>query len=83
LAGESRVAVRKSISARTKPGDLTFQGIPQVNGSKVFLKKTADGFLVILHDPWEIFLEGAQELSDDFMSAVRRQRSEQKQSRKG
>jgi antitoxin VapB len=55
----------------------------QINGSKVFLKKTADGFLVILRDPWEIFLEGAEELSDDFMSAVRRQRSNQKQFQKG
>jgi hypothetical protein len=35
---------------------------------KVFLKKTADGFLVMERDPWEIFTEGGRELSEDFLA---------------
>jgi antitoxin VapB len=45
----------------------------RVDVDKVYLKKTQNGFLVILRDPWEIFLEGAEELSDDFMAGRRRQ----------
>jgi antitoxin VapB len=40
---------------------------------EVYLKKTSDGFLVIPRDPWEIFLEGVANLSDEFMSADRQQ----------
>ncbi|MBM4319794.1 MAG: AbrB/MazE/SpoVT family DNA-binding domain-containing protein [Deltaproteobacteria bacterium] len=45
----------------------------RVDCAEVFLKKTAEGFLVIPRDPWEVFLEGVAELSDDFMAAGRRQ----------
>ena len=45
----------------------------RVKTGEVFLKKTSEGFLVIPRDPWEIFLEGVQELSDDFMAEGRQQ----------
>ena len=45
----------------------------RVEVDEVYLKKTPEGFLVISRDPWEIFLEGAEELSDDFMAEERRQ----------
>lgn len=50
----------------------------RVNTAEVYLKKTADGFLVIPRDPWEVFLEGVQELSDGFMAEGRRQPETQK-----
>jgi antitoxin VapB len=37
----------------------------------VHLKRTAEGFLVITKDPWEIFFEGVEELSDAFLSSER------------
>lgn len=45
----------------------------RVEVDEVYLKKTPEGFLVIPRDPWEIFLEGVAELSDDFMAEGRRQ----------
>jgi antitoxin VapB len=45
----------------------------RVESEEVYLKKTPEGFLVIARDPWEIFFEGVDELSDDFMSGGRRQ----------
>jgi len=45
----------------------------RIEGSEVFLKKTRDGFQVITRDPWEIFFEAAEELSDNFMSEGRQQ----------
>lgn len=45
----------------------------RVEVDEVYLKKMAEGFLVIPRDPWEIFLEGAEELSADFMAAGREQ----------
>jgi len=39
----------------------------RVETSEVYLKRTREGFLVFLRDPWELFFEGVQELSDDFM----------------
>ena len=50
----------------------------RVDSAEVYLKKTSDGFLVILRDPWEIFLEGVEELSADFMAAGRQQPGPQK-----
>jgi antitoxin VapB len=50
----------------------------RVDTEEVYLKKTAHGFLVIARDPWEVFFEGTQELSDDFMSHGRRQPKPQK-----
>jgi antitoxin VapB len=40
----------------------------RVGTDEVFLKKTAEGFLVMERDPWELFAEGCRELSDDFMA---------------
>jgi antitoxin VapB len=45
----------------------------RVETDEVFLKKVPEGFLVIPRDPWEIFLEGVEELSDGFMSGGRKQ----------
>ena len=45
----------------------------RVETDEVYLKRTRDGFLVIPRDPWEVFLEGVQELSEDFMREGRSQ----------
>ena len=45
----------------------------RIDAREVYLKKTPEGFLVIARDPWEIFFEGIEELSDEFMAAGRRQ----------
>ena len=39
----------------------------RVDTTEVYLKRTPEGFLVIPRDPWELFFEGVEELSDDFM----------------
>jgi antitoxin VapB len=38
----------------------------RVSTSEVYLKRTREGFLVIPRDPWELFFEGVEELSDEF-----------------
>ncbi len=43
----------------------------RVETSEVYLKRTPEGFLVIPRDPWELFFEGVEELSDDFMRGGR------------
>lgn len=43
----------------------------RVEADEVYLKRTREGFLVIAKDPWEVFFEGIQELSDDFMAGAR------------
>jgi antitoxin VapB len=43
----------------------------RVETNEVYLKRTREGFLVIPKDPWEVFFEGIEELSDDFMSGPR------------
>jgi len=50
----------------------------RVDAAEVFLKKTPEGFLVIIRDPWEIFFEGVEELSADFMAAGRQLPPQQK-----
>jgi antitoxin VapB len=45
----------------------------RVAADEVYLKKTLEGFLVIERDPWELFFEGVNELSDDFMAKGRQQ----------
>jgi antitoxin VapB len=37
----------------------------------VHLKRTPEGFLVITKDPWEIFFEGVEQLSDKFLASER------------
>ena len=41
----------------------------RVGTDEVFLKKTAEGSLVMERDPWELSAEGCRELSDGFMEA--------------
>src|SRR5438132_11799237 len=43
----------------------------RVESAEVYLKRPPEGFLVIPRDPWEIFFEGIEELSADFMSEGR------------
>ncbi len=50
----------------------------RVENDEVYLKKTPEGFMVIARDPWEIFFEGVEELTDDFMAGGRRQPPPQK-----
>jgi len=50
----------------------------RVDAHEVYLKKTPEGFLVIPRDPWEIFFEGVEELSDEFMAGGRKQPKRQK-----
>lgn len=44
-----------------------------VDVDQVYLKKTPEGFLVMIRDPWEIFSERVRELSDGFMASNRSQ----------
>jgi antitoxin VapB len=43
----------------------------RVDTDTVRLKRTAEGFLVITKDPWEIFFEGVEQLSDKFLESPR------------
>jgi antitoxin VapB len=43
----------------------------RVDADTVHLKRTAEGFLVITRDPWEIFFEGVEQLSDKFLGNER------------
>lgn len=43
----------------------------RVETDEVRLKRTADGFLVLTKDPWDVFFEGVDQLSDQFMSGER------------
>jgi antitoxin VapB len=43
----------------------------RVDATEVRLKRTAEGFLVIVKDPWEVFFEGVEQLSERFMSGER------------
>jgi len=55
----------------------------RVDSDEVYLKKTPEGFLVIPRDPWEVFFEGVEELSEDFMASGRQQQEAQKRKWKG
>jgi antitoxin VapB len=43
----------------------------RVDADEVRLKRTAEGFLVITKDPWDVFFEGVEQLSDQFVSRGR------------
>jgi antitoxin VapB len=45
----------------------------RVDRDEVYLKKTPEGFMVIARDPWDVFREGIEELSEDFMAKGRQQ----------
>lgn len=49
----------------------------RVDVDEVVLEKTPQGFLVIPRDPWELFHEGCEELSEDFMADGRQQPPQQ------
>ena len=55
----------------------------RVQTAEVYLKKTPEGFLVIPRDPWDVFREGVQELSEDFMAEGRRQPEHQERNWRG
>jgi virulence-associated protein VagC len=44
-----------------------------IDADEVYLKRTPEGFLVILRDPWKLFFEGVKDLSDNFGEEGRRQ----------
>ncbi len=50
----------------------------RVAAGEVYLQRTPEGFLVTERDPWELFEEGARELSEEFMKGGRRQSPPQK-----
>ncbi len=43
----------------------------RVDADTVHLKRTDDGFLVITKEPWEVFFEGVEQLSNNFFGALR------------
>jgi antitoxin VapB len=43
----------------------------RVDADTVHLKRTDEGFLVITKDPWDVFFEGVEQLSDQFMGGER------------
>jgi antitoxin VapB len=45
----------------------------RVDADEVHLKRTSEGFLVITKDPWDVFFEGVEELSDEFLAWERTQ----------
>ncbi len=45
----------------------------RVESDTVHLKRTAEGFLVITKEPWDVFFEGVEQLSDKFFSSEREQ----------
>jgi antitoxin VapB len=45
----------------------------RVEATEVRLRRTAEGFLVITKDPWDVFFEGVEQLSDQFTRGDRMQ----------
>jgi antitoxin VapB len=45
----------------------------RVEADTVHLKRTREGFLVITKDPWDVFFEGVEQLSDKFLESGRAQ----------
>jgi antitoxin VapB len=43
----------------------------RVEADTVYLKRTDEGFLVITKDPWEVFFEGVDLLSEKFLRSER------------
>jgi antitoxin VapB len=51
----------------------------QFSGAEVFIQKHGDAVILIPHEKaWEVFLEGLNGFSDDFMADGRNQGSDQK-----
>lgn len=49
----------------------------RVDTSEVYLQRTREGFLVIPKDPWELFEEGVEAISDSFFEGCRQQPEQQ------
>ena len=49
----------------------------RVDATEVYLQRTKDGFLVIPKDPWMMFEEGVEALSDSFFEDGRQQPEQQ------
>ncbi len=49
----------------------------RVETTEVYLQRTRDGFLVIPKDPWTMFEEGVEALSDSFFEEGRQQPAQQ------
>jgi antitoxin VapB len=43
----------------------------RVETDTVHLKRTNEGFLVITREPWDVFFEGVEQLSNDFLASER------------
>ncbi len=51
----------------------------RVDADEVYLKRTPEGFMVIARDPWELFFEGVEELSSNFMDGRAQPEVEQRE----
>lgn len=51
----------------------------RVRSGEVYLQKTNDGFQVLERDPWETFVEGCEELSDEAISRAKQPRLEKRE----
>ena len=40
----------------------------RLKGKEVYIKRTALGILLMEKDPWDLFREGVEEISDDFLA---------------
>ena len=69
---ETRDERREGFSERFRPGDSLPDEF-RVEADEVYLQRTPEGFLVIPRDPWEVFYEGVEELSDGFFREGRGQ----------
>jgi hypothetical protein len=52
---------------------IRFSKESRVEDKTIYVKRTLEGFQVIVKDLWEIFFEGISELSENFMEAGRTQ----------
>jgi antitoxin VapB len=43
----------------------------RVDTDEVHLRRTDEGFLVLTKDPWDVFFEGVEQLSDEFLARER------------
>ena len=49
----------------------------RVETDEVYLQRTREGFLVIAKNPWDVFEEGIEELSDTLFAGDRQQPEQQ------
>lgn len=46
----------------------------RVESPEVYLKKVADGFLVMERDPWDVCLQACRELSGEFLDRLEKRK---------